>query len=244
MKKVIGVLIACTIVFASCNKKTSHHVALKNESDSLSYYIGLSVGGSLKQSEVEKINTDAFAMGLEKVYAGDSINQMEVNTKIRAYFTKKQMEIAGKNLKEGEDFLAKNKTKPGIVELPSGLQYEVEKEGTGPIPDSSDVVSFNYVGSTIDGKEFESSYKMGQPATAPVTRLIPGWTEALLRMKVGSKWKLYIPSKLGYGMQGTPNGAIKPNSALIFEVELLGIEPKNDTTNEAAPMPSMKPRRK
>lgn len=244
MKKVIGVLIACTIVFASCNKKTSHHVALKNESDSLSYYIGLSVGGSLKQSEVEKINTDAFAMGLEKVYAGDSINQMEVNTKIREYFTKKQMEIAGKNLKEGEDFLAKNKTKPGIVELPSGLQYEVIKEGTGPMPDSSDVVSFNYAGYTIDNKEFQSSYKTGQPLTYQVTHLIPGWTEALLHMKVGSKWKLYIPAKLAYGEQGTRDGSIKPNSALIFDVELLAIEPKQDTNNETAPMPSMKPRKK
>jgi FKBP-type peptidyl-prolyl cis-trans isomerase FklB len=128
-----------------------------------------------------------------------------------------------KNKKEGEAFLAENKKKEGVKTLPSGLQYKVIKEGTGKSPKATDKVSTHYRGTLIDGTEFDSSYKRGQPATFPVNGVIPGWTEALQLMKVGSKWQLFIPSKLAYGERGAPP-VIGPYSVLIFTVELLAIK--------------------
>jgi FKBP-type peptidyl-prolyl cis-trans isomerase FklB len=126
---------------------------------------------------------------------------------------------------EGDKFLEENKKKSGVITTPSGLQYEVIKEGTGPQPDSTDVVSVHYKGTLINGEEFDSSIKRGTPEKFGVTGVIPGWTEALLKMKVGSKWKLVIPSNLAYGERGAGR-QIKPNSVLVFEMELLNIEPK------------------
>jgi FKBP-type peptidyl-prolyl cis-trans isomerase FklB len=132
----------------------------------------------------------------------------------------KKQQAAGK--KEGDDFLAANKGKEGVVVLPSGLQYKILKAGTGPKPAASDTVACNYRGTLIDGKEFDSSYKRGQPSKFPVSGVIRGWTEALQLMPVGSKWQLVIPSDLAYGENG--NQGIPPNSTLIFEVELVSIE--------------------
>jgi FKBP-type peptidyl-prolyl cis-trans isomerase len=132
----------------------------------------------------------------------------------------KKQQAAGK--KEGDDFLAANKGKEGVVVLPSGLQYKILKAGTGPKPAASDTVACNYRGTLIDGKEFDSSYKRGQPSKFPVSGVIKGWTEALQLMPVGSKWQLVIPSDLAYGENG--NQGIPPNSTLIFEVELVSIE--------------------
>jgi FKBP-type peptidyl-prolyl cis-trans isomerase len=152
------------------------------------------------------------------------------------------MKEAGEaNKKEGDTFLATNKTKPGVVTLPDGLQYKIIKEGTGPKPTATDTVTVNYRGTLIDGKEFDSSYKRGEPATFPVGGVIKGWTEALQLMPVGSKWELYIPSDLAYGARGA-GADIGPNSTLIFEVELLSIkgneEPKGAGQPGAAPSPS------
>ena len=130
------------------------------------------------------------------------------------------------NKKEGEAFLAANKGKDGVVTLPSGLQYKILTAGTGPKPTASDSVVCNYRGTLINGTEFDSSYKRGQPATFPVTGVIKGWTEALQLMPVGSKWQLFIPSDLAYGERGA-GADIGPNSTLIFEVELLSIEDKS-----------------
>ena len=132
----------------------------------------------------------------------------------------KKAEAAGK--KEGDDFLAANKGKEGVIVLPSGLQYKILKAGTGPKPTTSDTVVCNYRGTLINGTEFDSSYKRGQPAKFPVTGVIKGWTEALQLMPVGSKWQLFIPADLAYGERG--NQGIAPNSTLIFEIELLSIE--------------------
>ena len=129
------------------------------------------------------------------------------------------------NKKEGEDFLAANKSKEGVVTLPSGLQYKVLKEGTGPKPSPTDSVVCNYRGTLINGTEFDSSYKRGQPATFPVNGVIKGWTEALQLMPVGSKWQLFIPPDLAYGQRGA-GADIGPNATLIFEVELLSIQGK------------------
>jgi FKBP-type peptidyl-prolyl cis-trans isomerase len=130
------------------------------------------------------------------------------------------------NKKEGEAFLAANKNKEGVVTLPSGLQYKILKEGAGPKPTATDSVVCNYRGTLLDGTEFDSSYKRGQPVTFPVNRVIKGWTEALQLMPVGSKWQLFVPAELAYGPRGGAGGAIGPNATLIFEVELISIENK------------------
>jgi len=135
----------------------------------------------------------------------------------------KMQQAAEKNKTEGEAFLAANKTKEGVVTLPSGLQYKILKQGTGAKPTASDSVVCNYRGTLIDGTEFDSSYKRGQPATFPVAQVIPAWTEALQLMPVGSKWQLFIPSELGYGARGAGAG-IGPNATLVFDVELLSIK--------------------
>jgi len=123
-----------------------------------------------------------------------------------------------------EEFLKENAKKEGVKTLPDGLQYKVEREGSGKSPAASDVVSVHYRGTLVDGTKFDSSYDRGQPTEFPVNRVIKGWTEALQLMKEGSKWTLYIPAKLAYGERGTPGGPIGPNEALIFEVELLKVK--------------------
>jgi FKBP-type peptidyl-prolyl cis-trans isomerase FklB len=128
-----------------------------------------------------------------------------------------------KNKAQGEKFLAENRTKNGVKVLPSGLQYQVIKEGTGKSPKETDRVTVNYKGTLIDGTEFDSSYKRGKPATFPVNGVIRGWTEALQLMKEGSQWRLFISPELGYGASGTPGGPIGPNATLVFEVELLSV---------------------
>jgi FKBP-type peptidyl-prolyl cis-trans isomerase len=139
------------------------------------------------------------------------------------------------NKKEGDAFLAANKTKEGVVTLPSGLQYKILKPGSGPKPTASDSVVCNYKGTLINGTEFDSSYKRGEPATFPVTGVIKGWTEALQLMPVGSKWQLFIPSDLAYGPRGTPGGPIGPNATLTFEVELMSIEEKPPAPDKVPP---------
>jgi FKBP-type peptidyl-prolyl cis-trans isomerase FklB len=158
---------------------------------------------------------------------GDSvqIKQDKASATIQKFFGEIQKAEGEKNQKAGEDFLAANKNKPGVVTLPDGLQYEIIKAGTGPKPKAEDEVKCHYHGTTIDGKVFDSSVERGEPANFPVNRVIPGWTEALQLMPVGSKWKLYIPAALAYGERGA-GADIKPNSTLIFEVELLEIVKK------------------
>jgi FKBP-type peptidyl-prolyl cis-trans isomerase len=168
------------------------------------------------------------AMGGGKTLLTDDEAQaaiMAVQTEVRKQQQEKAQEAGAANKKQGDAFLADNKTKEGVVTLPSGLQYKILTAGTGPKPTASDSVVCNYRGTFIDGKEFDSSYKRGQPATFPVTGVIKGWTEALELMPVGSKWQLFVPSDLAYGDAGRPG--IEPSSTLIFEVELLSIEDKS-----------------
>lgn len=224
MKKTISFLIAGLFILASCNKPNLH-VKLSNDTDSISYLLGLSVGKSLKQSDVEKVNAVAFARGISEVYGKDSvkITDQELQMKIQAYFMKNQQKAGERMSKENIAFFEKNKSVSGVITLPSGLQYQVVKAGTGPKPDSSSTVKVAYTGTLLNGVKFDSN----PGVVFPVTGVIPGWTEALLKMNVGSKWKVYIPSQLGYGERGGPRGSnIKPNAALIFDVELLSIEPK------------------
>lgn len=204
-------------------------VKLLSQIDSVSYSLGVLIGENNKQQlnsvpGTEKLNKQILIAAFEKVLLGDStqIKAVDANTELNKYFSAIQKEEGDKNLKEGEEFLAANKTKAGVVTLPSGLQYEIIKAGTGAKPKSTDQVKCHYHGTTIDGKVFDSSVERGEPATFPLDRVIPGWTEALQLMPVGSKWKLFIPASLAYGEQ-SPSAEIKPNSTLIFEVELLEI---------------------
>jgi len=223
-------------------KKPAAPFTLKTDKDKLSYAIGMDLAKGLHQQGVE-VDPAVLARGLKDSLAGQKTlltdqEEQATLTALRTELRKKQQEmreqamqaqkLAGEaNKKEGDAFLAENKTKDGIVTLPSGLEYKILKEGDGPKPAASDSVVCNYRGTLINGSEFDSSYKRGQPATFGVRQVIKGWTEALQLMPVGSKWQLFIPGELAYGERGTPGGPIGPNSTLIFEVELLSIQPKD-----------------
>lgn len=197
-------------------------VAMKNSADSFSYAIGLSIANFYKQSGITGINNQLVLKALTDAKNGKpALNEEQANACIMTQMQAARSQKASGAKKAGQAFLATNKSKQGVITLPSGLQYQVLQEGTGPKPTANDQVKCHYAGSFIDGKEFESSYKNGQPATFPVGGVIRGWTEALQLMPVGSKWKLFIPSDLGYG--DMDNGPIAGGSTLIFEVELLEI---------------------
>ncbi|HWY50073.1 MAG TPA: FKBP-type peptidyl-prolyl cis-trans isomerase [Chthoniobacterales bacterium] len=213
---------------------------LKDLKDKASYSIGLNFGFNFKRQNID-LNSDAFAAGFKDAMTGRNplMSEQEVRDTMMAFekdMQQKQAETAQKNVAEADKFLAANKTKEGVKSTESGLQYKVLKEGSGAQPKSSDTVTVNYRGTLIDGTEFDSSYKRGQPATFPVGGVIKGWTEALQLMKVGSKLQLFIPANLAYGEQGRPG--IPPNSLLIFEVELMDVKPGQ--TGGASPAPSAK----
>lgn len=196
--------------------------------DKLSYSLGLLFGQSLRQSNVKGIEYADFARGVEAMCEGrrPEISAQEAQALVNDYFAKKDAEAAAAYAeirKAGEDFLRENAKRPEVKTLPSGLQYEVLTEGQGPKPSAEDRVKVHYHGTLIDGTVFDSSVLRGEPAVFGVRQVIAGWVEALQLMPVGSKWKLYIPSELAYGAHGAGE-AIKPHSALVFEVELLGIE--------------------
>jgi FKBP-type peptidyl-prolyl cis-trans isomerase len=221
--------------------------------DKASYVIGYNLGRTLKQNDV-KANTDLITKGLAAGLTGDKgmLTDEEMQSTMQAFQQQvvaqqqaKQKALGEKNKTEGEAFLAKNKTREGVKTTASGLQYEVEKEGTGPSPKPTDTVTVSYKGTLIDGTTFDSSYDRGQPATFVLNQVIPGWTEGVQLMKVGAKYKFYIPSNLGYGEQGA-GGVIGPNAPLVFEVELISIgkpeEPaKPGAAGAAADQPEAKP---
>jgi FKBP-type peptidyl-prolyl cis-trans isomerase FklB len=201
---------------------------LKDSKDKVSYSIGLNIGLNLKKQNVS-INPDTFALGLKDALAGkpQMTNEQvkETMTAFEKEMIDKQKAVGVKNQADGEKFLAENKKKEGVKATASGLQYKVIKEGTGAQPKETDTVMANYRGTLIDGTEFDSSYERGQPVTFPLSGgVIKGWTEALQIMKVGSKYQLFIPANLAYGERGEPRAGIQPNSTLIFEVELVGIQ--------------------
>ena len=227
--------------------KASVPLTLKTDKDKQSYAIGINVGKglgqNLKQTGLE-IDPAVLTRAIKDVLAGEkqSMTDQEAQDTLKALQTQmreeqrlKQEQAAATNKKEGDEFLAANKAKEGVTTLPDGLQYKILQEGTGPKPAASDAVTVNYRGTLVNGTEFDSSYKRGQPATFNVTGVIKGWTEALELMPVGSKWQLFIPSDLAYGPSGRPP-VIGPNSTLVFEVELASIQPK-----PAAPAPAAAP---
>jgi FKBP-type peptidyl-prolyl cis-trans isomerase FklB len=208
------------------------NIELKTTRDQASYALGQNIGQGIKSDELE-LNSAALIQGILDALGGapSKLTPQQAQAAIDALrkdVTARMQEkarVAGeKNKKEGQSFLAANKAKPGVVELPSGVQYSVIKSGKGPSPKITDSVKVHYHGTLISGKVFDSSVQRGEPITFPVNGVIRGWTESLQKMKVGDKWKLFIPSESAYGPDGA-GADIGPNATLIFEVELLGIEP-------------------
>ncbi|HUR10171.1 MAG TPA: FKBP-type peptidyl-prolyl cis-trans isomerase [Flavitalea sp.] len=202
---------------------TSAPARMKNSLDSFSYALGLSIANFYKEQGVKNINNALVLKALDDLKAGKPLlNEAQINNCIVGYMQTMSSGKAAGNKKAGEAFLAENKTKQGVVALASGLQYQVIKAGTGAIPTVNDKVKVHYHGTLLDGTVFDSSVERGEPIELSVSGVIPGWTEALQLMPVGSKWKLFIPSSLAYG-DNQAGPAIKPGSTLIFEVELLDI---------------------
>ena len=234
----------------AAKKPATTPFTLKTERDKQSYAIGLNIGRSMKRDDLG-IDPEVLARGLrdgfgdKKALMTDEEMQtalMQLKADVQKHQQEKYQATLEKNKAEGDAFLAANKAKAGVVTLPSGLQYKVLQEGTGPKPAATDTVECNYKGTLIDGTEFDSSYKRGQTAKFPVNQVIKGWTEALQLMPVGSKWELFIPSSLGYGERGAGNGPIGPNATLVFEVELISIQPKPEAvTPQAHPQPQTQP---
>lgn len=212
--------------------RRSEPLVLKTDKEKQSYAIGMSLGRRLHSQPVD-VDPSLVARGLRDELLGNKTlltdDQAEATlTALQAQLRQKSIEqreaLAASNAKVGEAFLAANKTRAGVQVLPDGLQYKVLTQGTGPKPVASDTVVCNYRGTLVNGTEFDSSYKRGEPLTIPVSGVIQGWTEALQLMPVGSKWEIYIPAGLAYGAEG--KGPIGPNETLVFEVELLSIKPK------------------
>lgn len=214
--------------------------APKEKDEKISYAIGADIGEKLKETD-GSLKADFVAQGVRDAFAGKlALDEKAIHESLQTFQTElmakmeaKEKEQGDKNAKASEAFLAENKKKEGVKTLPSGLQYKIVKEGTGAKPGPEDEVTVHYTGKLVDGTEFDSSVKRGEPVTFPVGRVIPGWTEALQLMPVGSKWELFIPPALAYGESAPP--MIGPNQALIFDVELLDIkkgEAKEDAKAE------------
>jgi FKBP-type peptidyl-prolyl cis-trans isomerase FklB len=221
----------CLVLLIASPAGAGSKAKLADGKEKLSYSIGVDVGRNLKQQGID-VDPDLLARGLKDILSGrktlltdDEVREVLMDFQ-KDLMVKQQdhvRQISEKFRKEGEAFLDENGKKDGVVTLPSGLQYQVIEKGKGPSPKATHTVEVHYRGTLTDGTEFDSSYKRGTPATFPVNGVIAGWTEALQIMKVGSKWRLFIPAKLAYGERGAGRD-IPPNAALVFEVELLGIK--------------------
>jgi FKBP-type peptidyl-prolyl cis-trans isomerase len=212
------------------------NAAFKDDKEKASYGVGFYFGNQLKSGNLTDLDLDVVSQAMKDVLTGrePKLNPQQAQEAIRSYQNAQLMKLAEKNRKAGEIFLAENRKKAGVKthvvtlsgETTAELQYKVITEGTGPIPTSNDVVNVNYRGTLIDGKEFDSSAKHGgKPAKFPVRGVVPGWTAALEMMPVGSKWEVYLPSALAYGDHPPRGSPIEPGSTLIFEMELVSIEP-------------------
>lgn len=246
MKHQILLVAAIGAALVGCNQKEAQDPAkdtakpasmvLDSQEKKVSYGMGIGLGERIKHENFS-VDIAAFSEGVRDAIEGSErlMTQEEIMTEMKA-FQQQQMEkqqaeresLAAANKSAGEAFLAENKTKEGVVTTDSGLQYKVVTEGKGPKPAATDTVEVHYLGTLIDGTEFDSSYKRNSTVSFPVNGVIPGWTEALQLMPVGSKWQLFIPSDLAYGPGGTGGGPIGPNATLIFDVELVAIKGKDD----------------
>jgi FKBP-type peptidyl-prolyl cis-trans isomerase FklB len=218
MLKRISTLSLCVLAFS--------FIYAQNQSmDSVSYSLGILMAQNLQRQGFENIDAASMAAGINDVISGNplKVDPNQANNIVNDYLSAQQMKQHGTNKTAGEAFLAENAKRPGVTVLPSGLQYEIMKAGSGPKPAASNRVTVHYHGTLIDGTVFDSSVDRGQPATFGVTQVIQGWVEGLQLMPQGSKWKLFIPYQLAYGERAA-GAKIQPFSALIFEVELLSIQ--------------------
>jgi FKBP-type peptidyl-prolyl cis-trans isomerase FklB len=228
MKYILATILTIGILAGPClGQETAQ---LNDQKDKESYSLGYQFGQSLKAQGLD-INMDVYASGIRDALRGAKplLSQEEINKAVSEVQARglagRQKEMKGmaeKNLSEGKAFMEANKKKEGVITLPSGLEYKVLREGTGRTPRSIDQVTINYIGSFIGGTEFDNTYKRGAPLTIKVDQIIPGWKEALLSMKEGSKWLLFIPPELAYGDRAV--GPIPPNSTLVLEVEMISIK--------------------
>ncbi|MBK9401857.1 MAG: FKBP-type peptidyl-prolyl cis-trans isomerase [Bacteroidetes bacterium] len=225
LKKSLLPVLAVAFMVASCNaqnKKTD--IKMSSTIDSVSYGLGVAIGNNLKNSGFDSVKVDIMSQALKEVFEGKAtMKQEDADKIIQGYMAEKEKMKGQENVAKGKAFLEENKKKAGVQTTASGMQYIVMKEGTGAKPGLNDKVTTHYHGTLVDGTVFDSSVERGQPASFPVSGVIPGWTEALQMMPVGSKWKLFLPSELAYGERGA-GGKIGPNSVLVFEVELLSID--------------------
>ncbi len=242
-----------TLLAGDSAKKEITRESLKTPDDIASYGMGLGMGKNFLRKVEFDLDFELFIKGIKDGYDDDGSQLMsdeEVKKEmtafqetLRARQLEKRTKQSAENKAKGDKFLAENKKKKGVVALPSGLQYKILTKGTGPSPKATDTVKVHYRGTTIDGEEFDSSFKRNTPATFPVNRVVKGWTEALQLMKVGSKWQLTVPPELGYGERGAGRN-IGPNAVLLFEVELLGIEETKKADGKASGKVKPKPVKK
>lgn len=235
MKVITGTIFTCLL--AANGLRAEDAKAFKDDKEKANYAIGMSVGGNFKQANFE-YDEAAFNRGMLDALANKpGLTMPEAQETIKKYQQERRAILAEKNKTQGAAFLAENKTKPGIVTLTNDLQYKIITEGTGEIPKREDTVSVNFRGTFVDGTEFDSSAKTGKPATFRVGGVIKGWTEALIQMKTGAKWQLFIPYDLAYGEMGRPPN-IPPAATLLFDIELLSILPSPPPPPPTAPLTS------
>ena len=226
MSRINLIILAFLLGFSGIQAQDNMKIQLGNDIDSLSYSLGLLIGNNLTVQGIKRINPDIYMKGFQDGFSvkPDNMSFEKANLYVQSYFEKYQKMKADENLKKGLSFLKENSTKDSVVTLKSGLQYKVLKEGEGLSPQTGDKVKVNYRGTLIDGTVFDSSFDRGQPLVIGVDQVIKGWSEALRLMKPGSHWILYVPSELAYGIKGAGD-LIGPNSTLIFDLELLGVNP-------------------
>lgn len=224
----VALLTVASSLLISCKNDYSKPAKIKmaNETDSISYALGGNIGESIKTSGIDTIiNINAFFAGIQNGLLGKLDLTPEQIEQLMTQFQKNMMEKAtGESSAKEALFLEENAKKANVKTTESGLQYEVVQEGTGAKPSKNSVVKVHYTGTLVDGTVFDSSKDMGEPVEFPLDQVIPGWTEGIQLMNVGSKYKFYIPSNLAYGPNGVPQGGIGPNATLIFDVELIGIK--------------------
>ncbi|HLR31405.1 MAG TPA: FKBP-type peptidyl-prolyl cis-trans isomerase [Fodinibius sp.] len=234
---------AAALFFAGCNSNSgsaSTDVSLDTTIDSVSYSLGYQIASmSLKPQGMTDVDADKFATGLKNALEDNesALSQSEMQQVVQTYqmtaqqkAQEKQQQEAEENKKKEEEFLAENRTNEGVQVTESGLQYKILEEGSGESPDSSDEVRVHYTGTLLDGTQFDSSHDRGEPTQFPLDQVISGWTEGLQLMNEGAKYRFWVPSALGYGPNPRPGGPIGPNETLVFEVELLEVNP-TDTTS-------------
>jgi FKBP-type peptidyl-prolyl cis-trans isomerase FklB len=232
-KSLVGLLIIALVTVTSCNQMKNSTlnigaVKLVTPTDTASYALGVNMASNVKNMGMDSINLKILAKAFQDVYTNEKlqITEAESNPILQAYFTNLMEKKAASSLAEGQVWLAENGKKTGVQTTASGLQYEVMREGTGPKPVATSKVKVHYHGTAIDGKVFDSSVDRGEPVEFPLNGVIPGWTEGVQLMSVGSKYKFYIPGNLAYGARPPQGSGIAPNATLIFEVELLEIIPE------------------